>query len=900
MAWVGVSRSTPVSAGILALIYDAYRQQHGHWPDAQTARAILVSGADDMDYDPLTQGAGHANAQTSSAIAAGDAGFYVTPPHWTAGDYRQTNAPGFANIVYAGDDSGLFTLHNPTQSPITVTLSSDQLMKTAAYSFTFTTQDKNLEVSPDSRHRPDYLIDITPYIPPDADLLEANVIFPFDQFDPDGNYSENQRWQLAALKWTDVNTNSILWDDANSDGIVSPGEIDEYEYMRFTYDDNRTTTLQVRVAQPYQRMGDGIFLDLRHTLRSNAIPTTTMIIELNFYQHTTWDWLTMPSKNLTIPANGEVNFAVTMTVPFTAVPGLYNGAIHVQGDHKTVISVVANVAANWQQDGPPILLGGTPDANTPYDNGRHYGHFDWGWRPDAGDWRFFFLDTTETDAASLIVHDIWPDSGLPYRTDIDTRIYGPQPDIFSIDNPAHYGPYTLCYKGGSLNTYRGGGKWEYQTATGGPEEWIAAPLDDGLHLIMEHNVLHQGDRTNVPFTKTVGTAVLNPAPIIIQACDISGALPVTLTTNIGLPGLTGNAYGLTMTQVFTDQLVGQDVYADPATASYTHTLTLTNAGSLAVSINGAAGADLDLYLLHDANEDDDFNWNNEQIAASATVGPDEFITLTFPDPGDYQIAVFGSHVPSPPTSFDLTVQAIQGTDLTLTGIPSGTIPAGETAVTLGWQKSVQPGEIWEGLLYLSPSFAPDALTTDVYVLPCDASGLLPEAEFTHNGPVVLGNTAIFTNSSTGTEPLQFLWDFGDGSGTSTAVNPTHVYSQTGTYTVTLTAENMFGQSTAVQTITVGLPPEAGFTHNGPILLGDTAVFTNTAFGTEPLQFLWDFGDGSGTITAANPTHVYTQTGTYTVTLIVENEFGVSTAVNVMAVTAVEIDWYLYLPMILKP
>jgi PKD repeat protein len=57
--------------------------------------------------------------------------------------------------------------------------------------------------------------------------------------------------------------------------------------------------------------------------------------------------------------------------------------------------------------------------------------------------------------------------------------------------------------------------------------------------------------------------------------------------------------------------------------------------------------------------------------------------------------------------------------------------------------------------------------------------------------VVLGETAIFTNTSTGTEPLSFVWDFGD-TFTSTLRNPTHGFAAVGLYTVTLAAANNDG------------------------------------------------------------------------------------------------------------
>jgi PKD repeat protein len=59
-----------------------------------------------------------------------------------------------------------------------------------------------------------------------------------------------------------------------------------------------------------------------------------------------------------------------------------------------------------------------------------------------------------------------------------------------------------------------------------------------------------------------------------------------------------------------------------------------------------------------------------------------------------------------------------------------------------------------------------------------------------NSPVALGETAVFTNTSTGA--ISYDWDFGDGVGTSTDQNPVYMYTQGETYTVTLTALNNLG------------------------------------------------------------------------------------------------------------
>jgi uncharacterized repeat protein (TIGR01451 family) len=74
------------------------------------------------------------------------------------------------------------------------------------------------------------------------------------------------------------------------------------------------------------------------------------------------------------------------------------------------------------------------------------------------------------------------------------------------------------------------------------------------------------------------------------------------------------------------------------------------------------------------------------------------------------------------------------------------------------------------------------------------------AGFSSNSPVLLGGASIFDNHSVGA--LSYEWDFGDGVGSSTAVNPTYVYATEGTYTVVLTATNALGQDVFTQTHTI--------------------------------------------------------------------------------------------------
>jgi PKD repeat protein len=126
-------------------------------------------------------------------------------------------------------------------------------------------------------------------------------------------------------------------------------------------------------------------------------------------------------------------------------------------------------------------------------------------------------------------------------------------------------------------------------------------------------------------------------------------------------------------------------------------------------------------------------------------------------------------------------------------------------------------------------------------------------------------TVTFTNTSGGDYNTS-LWDFGDGV-TSTLDSPTHTYTLPGTHTVTLTVSGPGGTDTATRAgyITVYETVKANFTaspDHGPAPL--SVSFTDTSSGPVA-AWHWDFGDGA-TSTLQNPTHIYTETGIYTVAL----------------------------------
>ncbi len=139
-------------------------------------------------------------------------------------------------------------------------------------------------------------------------------------------------------------------------------------------------------------------------------------------------------------------------------------------------------------------------------------------------------------------------------------------------------------------------------------------------------------------------------------------------------------------------------------------------------------------------------------------------------------------------------------------------------------------------------------------------------------------TAVFNNTSLGGQ--QFTWDFGDGSPVSTEVSPTHLYANTGTFTVRLSAvDNSTCNTTddTTVTITVNPSPVAVFQFGPqPPKENTPTQFINISTGA--VRYKWDFGDGDTLITTridTPVTHIYNATGNYKACLTAYNEFGCS-------------------------
>jgi PKD repeat protein/uncharacterized protein YraI len=189
---------------------------------------------------------------------------------------------------------------------------------------------------------------------------------------------------------------------------------------------------------------------------------------------------------------------------------------------------------------------------------------------------------------------------------------------------------------------------------------------------------------------------------------------------------------------------------------------------------------------------------------------------------------------------------------------------------------------------------------------------------------VVGQPVTFDGGgSTGPSPIvTYRWEFGDGS-TADAVTVQKTYNAAGIYNVTLRVTDDQGlQADATQQITIGEAPPPGATNTpvpeatapapeatatpapevtdtpapegvppsaalgasppSPVPVGQAVTFdaSGSQPGSSPIaSYQWDFGDGNSAAGGPQETHQYSAPGTYTATVTVVDETGLSSSAS---------------------
>ncbi len=181
----------------------------------------------------------------------------------------------------------------------------------------------------------------------------------------------------------------------------------------------------------------------------------------------------------------------------------------------------------------------------------------------------------------------------------------------------------------------------------------------------------------------------------------------------------------------------------------------------------------------------------------------------------------------------------------------------------------QPGT-YDVMLVVGSSFwAPNCM--DTLFLPAKIKVRQPHTDFFSSDLEACAPSLVnFTNLSSDAD--NFLWDFGDGT-TSTNVNPSHIFNMPGDYSIKLVTSSSLGCADSVTRshyIRV-LGPITNFTASA---YDGCAPFeiTLTDHSINSVGYNWNFGDGYSD-NSINPVHVFSDTGSFTVSLVTQDTSG---------------------------
>jgi|GEM_PF-4261447 len=816
--WISPDYSASVTAGAVALLMNAYSSTHGTLPDVSTTREILISSADDLGFDSLSQGGGELNITKAIYIATGNgsAGITTTRQIWTPGGYHGEHYDGFTNMMLPGTDSSTeITLTNHGNKTRTADVTSEVYRKVGAFDYseetsTYTYDEPIAAVlhaigsGPTVQHTLManstilvmnetglYTLNRTPedQEPDDttgiaglqnypmgklvdginttlwneswnqADMVRVTAFADFDSYSASGsdgtvfNYSFSlslQGWDMGPQRfldsWKAAHDHDSYWPYVNKTNCTFPTENDfqdlnESSFTRSNiYDINTiaassgttkmpSNVLQVETSNPREKGHDGLALFMNGDGTEDGIVWN---YQIEFFNKTSWSWVSINAKSsdtIDLPAGGSANVSLKMSVPADAHMGSYEGSIKVttpidvNRTDITTIPVVVNVGA----DKGRVSFGSTA-ADSLMNPTSFMGGYGFNTKEidRTGDWRYFYVDIpasgiySDPTGKSLTIDLKW--DNMP--ADLDVVVFKPAADDFSGENPERYGPFSVTEDVKSKVPV----KYEFNTATGGPEEILATDLTTGLHVIAIRPVRMSGKAAFENISSLDLGIITHSTDLTVQTNNYYDTGSVFFSSTMPFSGLNASAVGPANSETETDIPIPQDYQSwwnFPTwpewlvRGSYTKVVHVENALIFDVHIWGHSDSpDLDLGIFYDANGDG-VAQPSEYVATCADSDADEEVKLTNPVDGDYIIKVLGFD-DADPGHFDITISIIlaTGEGYKITGLdPSVPYTPGDV-VSFGMLWNF-PGNTAEkeymGAINVGPKNAPDLILIPVSV-----------------------------------------------------------------------------------------------------------------------------------------------------------------------------------------
>ncbi len=430
---IGSDHSAAVASSIASLVYQAYFQTHSEYPSASIAKRLLMSGADDVGYDILTQGAGFLNANRSVAMATDTYGISSSHDFWVPGNYEGLSYEGFASLVEDGDSvKETVTLSNHGGSSETVNITDTLFAKIGENNFTnytidnyyYPITDKNatdwyspgeivmwlnetglnkvdsaavdgptgLDLSGSFQNSPLNVVPATPGLWERASMIRVTAYTDFAIFSELDESKLNHSYRLSLLDWekganSNLNGNPdfpVYFPCLTSEGLYYPEDLNVISETYSMMESNGviSNVLETRITNPASRIHDGLVIHLNPISETMKEENIEWNFKIEFFEKMDWDWLSLDTDELLINGNSDATFDATVSIPMGTGMGSYEGAISLHHNEQNVVNEsIHNVATYTSIDDP---VNAQTDQITNLLHGNVTGVSDmWKMRPDG-------------------------------------------------------------------------------------------------------------------------------------------------------------------------------------------------------------------------------------------------------------------------------------------------------------------------------------------------------------------------------------------------------------------------------------------------------------------------------------------------------------------------------------
>ncbi|MDK6027833.1 S8 family serine peptidase [Ignisphaera sp. 4213-co] len=487
----GTSYATPLTAGAAALLIQALRIRLGSLAGSippSTLKQILMNTADSLGYMPYDQGAGRVNITravqyalgiskelliTSQSVYSMSAAKMSNMWYWTFQDhipayflwwygvafsvpnpslpasFSSQNAYGIyvPDVPKFGRKTFTFMIQNPTSDSATFTVDGVYTMKRVLSPVTL---QLKFNMSSSAWIASQWVILSPLDINTGTSILLAEVNAPFKLLDNDNDYIPDFDINVYAYVWiNDINGNGVP--DRNELAFVNVG------YAISNYNSVEISNPRQLLSQfgPNAKLAIRVFI-YRHTSTASLInfPATLTISQYMLVKDYA---VSVPSVSMALLPGKSVSLSGTIYA-YSLAPTTYQSFLKVRatfsdGTSRTYLVPMSYTVYTDMPSSGTLYLNLDTDTSTLMSPSHIRGNNDWGWRYEAGDWRYFYVNVQSPYLAAFEFKASWTYS----NTSLITYALGPD---------GQFAGYIDFGESISYHDYIGGGRFLW-TATGG-------------------------------------------------------------------------------------------------------------------------------------------------------------------------------------------------------------------------------------------------------------------------------------------------------------------------------------------------------------------------------------------------------------------------------------------------